>query len=108
MSSDFRSLKPDDVISIQESSRILISHTTFTTSEILQAAQRVMGIRENDRERQKWLTEGIDCRVLQPGNGSWKEGKVKITISVEFSSHEMPDVQTDSELDSLRQASFEN
>lgn len=31
-----------------------------------------------------WFQKGIDCEILTIGSQSWKKGKVKIKISLEF------------------------
>lgn len=44
-----------------------------------------------------WLSQGIDCEILKPGK-TWRKGKVRIRISLEFS----PDESIDSPLDDIR------
>ena len=31
-----------------------------------------------------WFNEGIDCEVLNLGSETWKKGKVKVKVSIEF------------------------
>ncbi len=52
-----------------------------------------------------WFTQGIDCEILNLGSKSWKKGKVKIKISVEFyvENEESEIKQPESPLDDLRQ-----
>lgn len=54
-----------------------------------------------DGEREKWLGEGVPCEILRPGEVSWKKGKLRIKISLEFEPNE--ETNTESDLDALRQ-----
>lgn len=62
----------------------------------------------------RWFGDGIDCEILTLGSKSWKKGKVRIKVSVEFYVEEQEDSQTlgidaleislpESPLDDLRQ-----
>jgi hypothetical protein len=62
----------------------------------------------------RWFGDGIDCEILNLGSKSWKKGKVRIKVSVEFYVEEQEDSQTlgsdaleisppESPLDDLRQ-----
>ncbi len=33
---------------------------------------------------QEWYVQGVNCEILKPGSTSWKKGKIKINISLEF------------------------
>lgn len=37
-----------------------------------------------DQALRAWFNEGIDCEILTLGSQTWKKGKVRIKISVEF------------------------
>jgi hypothetical protein len=62
----------------------------------------------------RWFGDGIDCEILNLGSKSWKKGKVRIKVSVEFYAEE-PEVsetpasdgleinEPESPLDDLRQ-----
>ena len=41
---------------------------------------------------QDWYVQGVNCEILKPGNTSWKKGKVKINISLEFCPDE-PEIE---------------
>ena len=63
---------------------------------------------------QEWYVQGVNCEILKPGSTSWKKGKIKINISLEFCPDE-PEIeeitrsndaeinQTNSPLDDIRQ-----
>lgn len=54
------------------------------------------GVKIKQSPNVNWFQKGIDCEILILGSQSWKKGKVKIKISVEFYAEE-EDVQiTDS------------
>lgn len=68
----------------------------------------------NYDEYAKWFKDGIDCEILNLGSKSWKKGKVKIKISLEFYAEEQeagetgssnqPEIpQPESPLEDLRQ-----
>jgi len=68
----------------------------------------------NYDEYAKWFKDGIDCEILNLGSKSWKKGKVKIKISLEFYAEEQETEETgssnqpeiippESPLDDLRQ-----
>lgn len=67
-----------------------------------------------DEPYARWFGDGIDCEILNLGSTSWKKGKVRIKVSVEFYVEEQEDSQTigsdaleisppESPLDDLRQ-----
>lgn len=67
----------------------------------------------------QWCALGVSCEILKPGNTSWKKGKIKINISLEFCPDE-PEVeeitqnndlehnQASSPLDDIRQMMNQN
>ena len=67
----------------------------------------------------KWFNEGIDCEILNLGSKTWKKGKIKIKISIEFYTEAQEDEQPnntnqpeitppESPLDDLRQLLNQN
>ena len=34
--------------------------------------------------RKKWIEEGLDCEILKLGESSWKKGKVRVKMTIEF------------------------
>jgi hypothetical protein len=70
-------------------------------------------------DHSRWFDSGIECEILQVGSDSWKVGKVRIKVEVEFyveelesledTEHNIPEtVQPESPLDSIRQMIVEN
>lgn len=51
----------------------------------------------------KWITDGVNCEVLNLSEGKWKKGKVRLKVAVEFCPDE-PSLNTaiNSFLDNLR------
>jgi len=49
-----------------------------------------------------WFEEGVDCKILKAGDSGWRQGKLKINVTVEFipDEPEKPDYQ--SPLDEIR------
>ena len=35
-------------------------------------------------KRKKWIEEGLDCEILKLGESSWKKGKVRVKMTIEF------------------------
>jgi hypothetical protein len=67
----------------------------------------------------KWFDSGIECEILQVGSDSWKVGKVRIKVDIEFYVEELESLkdtegdisettQSESPLDSIRQMIVEN
>lgn len=48
-----------------------------------------------------YFSDGVDCEILKVGSDSWRKGKFKINVSIEFIPDE-PETEP-SELDSVRQ-----
>lgn len=42
------------------------------------------GININSSIFENWFAQGIDCKILNLGSQSWKKGKVKFQVSIEF------------------------
>ncbi|MBD2246272.1 KGK domain-containing protein [Nostoc sp. FACHB-888] len=42
------------------------------------------GIHIKESPKGNWFQKGTDCEILTLGSQSWKKGKVKVKISVEF------------------------
>lgn len=56
-----------------------------------------------------WFDQGVDCEILKLGSSNWQKGKLKIRVSIEFSSEEetseqreSQDFQSESPLDEIR------
>ncbi|MEA5602419.1 KGK domain-containing protein [Nostoc sp. UHCC 0252] len=55
-----------------------------TLNEELNEELSRQGVEIKDSPNMNWFQEGINCEILALGSQSWKKGKVKINISVEF------------------------
>jgi hypothetical protein len=113
MDNKFYSLdERNDVIALKEQSpnNIIVSHPMFKVGELLELTMikvlQLSSIRdlENNsyKPRQKWIDEGIDCEILNLGAKSWKKGKVRINVIVEFCPDEPEEMEPESPLDSER------
>jgi KGK domain len=113
MNNKFKSLEWDEVISVQNSAKILIPHVTFKMSELLNALKDLIRRHEGLTEpKAEWFFDGIECQVLTYGAKDWKKGKVRLTIefcpdepdSEKTPSNEQPKIsKSGSPLDDLRQ-----
>ena len=84
-------LRLDDVISVDESEKVIVNYKTFKCQEFLNSI--LIKLFNNDLGK-KWIFESVDCELLSPGK-NWRKGKIK--ISLEF----IPD-EVDSPLDEIR------
>ncbi|MCC5656926.1 KGK family protein [Nostoc sp. XA010] len=55
-----------------------------TLESILNQELSRQGINIKQSPNGNWFQKGTDCEILTLGSQSWKKGKVKIKISVEF------------------------
>ncbi|NJN90571.1 MAG: KGK family protein [Leptolyngbyaceae cyanobacterium SL_5_14] len=85
----------------------------------IQIDQKHLAPNNKPDEYARWFGSGIECEILQVGSDSWKVGKVRIKIEVEFYVEELESleedesdisetVQLESPLDSIRQMIVEN
>ncbi|MCL1473891.1 KGK domain-containing protein [Argonema antarcticum] len=116
MSDKFEPLKWDEVVSIDNSAKILIPHRTFTVSELVKAALELVKSTIPSAgwtvEKAKWAGEGVEADVLKYGAKGWQQGKVRLTIEFcpdepeveESTTSNQPEIpQPESPLDDLRQ-----
>ena len=93
MNNEFERLDREDVISIY-SGQILVNNRTFMVGEFISATMSL--VREKGggltEEKEKWFTEGVDCKILKPGAKRWQRGQVR--FSLEFTPEELEDVET--------------
>ncbi|MBW4576334.1 MAG: KGK family protein [Aphanothece sp. CMT-3BRIN-NPC111] len=75
-----------------------MSHCTFRVGEFIEAMTGILSkniIVGNDFNKKedliKWFSEGINGEILSP-NKEWKNGKVRIKVTLEFCPDE-PDVE---------------
>jgi hypothetical protein len=102
-------LNKNDVIRTDHN--ILVRHTTFTQSDLLDEMRDYIRISDQTEEIYNWIGEGIDCQVLQCQSNAkgWQSGKLRITLEFipeKFIStsdvNYQPD-DSDSSLDEIRQ-----
>lgn len=98
-----------NVISVQDKSMHghLTSYPMFKMAEITKTLS-CKAISLNERywddeacnNQKQWVTEGVDCEVLNISEGQWKSGKVRVKVVIEF----CPDASShpQSPLDDLR------
>lgn len=60
------------------------------------------------QDYKQWFTEGYAAEVLDVGGSSWRKGRVKINISLEFIPDELEEVIIESPLDDIRQSMNES
>lgn len=86
MDNRFEPLENGEVLSVEDTSQLLIGHRTFRAGEFSEAirAQLEYGLGGWTEEKDGWFSEyGISCEVLRFGAGNWTKGKVRIRL--EFS-----------------------
>jgi hypothetical protein len=49
-----------------------------------------------------WFEEGVDCKILKAGDSGWRQGKLKINVTVEFIPDEPEIPEYQSPLDEIR------
>ena len=118
MSNIFNPLEQDEIVSIDNSAKILLPHTTFKVSELVKAALEVFKTKDNisvtgwTEEKAKWASDGVKGEVLKYGAKSWQKGKLRLTIEFcpdepeveEKPGSNQPEIpQPESPLDDLRQ-----
>ncbi len=72
------SLDRDDVVNIQKNLSF-VGASTFTVEEAVDALANFVLAKANIATS-VWTGDGVQCRVLQVGNGRWKEGRVRISL----------------------------
>ncbi|WP_254567080.1 KGK domain-containing protein [Oscillatoria sp. HE19RPO] len=88
MSNNFEPLRADEVVSVNESFKILVNHPTFKTHELTDALITLLKNADaifragKVEEKMKWFNEGVNVQVLRYGASGWQKGRIK--ISVEF------------------------
>lgn len=106
----------DEVVSVENSQKIIVAYPMFKIGQIIAEVKNVLQNygKGDPKPKEKWFDEGINCEVLKFGAKSWKKGKVKIRISLEFcldkpafeeaaASNQSEATHSESPLDDLRQ-----
>jgi len=78
---EFRPLPPDSVISRNEPIPGR-ADLMFQCQSYLKGAYRQLSFYDENTQK-FWTEEGADCEVLMVGS-TWKKGKVRIRVAVEF------------------------
>ncbi len=82
----------DEVISIDnKDDNVLLNHHTYKAEEFLHR----LGDHIDRNKKDKWINEGVSCKVLSP-NQNWQKGKIKICLQF------VPE-RVESVLDDIRQ-----
>ncbi len=85
-------LTQEDVVSLQDGTISLLNQT-FLIEEFNDKLKKGI-FRNTEEEANKWIDEGVQCKILSP-QSHWKKGKIRIRL--EF----VPD-DSDSPLDDVR------
>ncbi|MGB7444859.1 MAG: KGK domain-containing protein [Coleofasciculaceae cyanobacterium] len=83
MDNHFEPLANGEVLSVAESSLILIGHRTFRVGELAEAIRNQLeyGIAGWSEDKNSWFSEeGIPCEVLRFTAQGWQKGKVRINL----------------------------
>lgn len=83
--SKFKPLHPDTVISREDPTPTRADYM-FTCKNYLNGAYRLLDLYDENTQK-LWTEEGCKCEVLMVGS-SWKKGKIRIKIAVEFCEDE--------------------
>lgn len=99
MSEKFERLEREDVVSVY-SGQIFVNNRTFTVSEFIAAFMPIVKEKSAPwtEDKEKWFSEGLDCKILKPGAKRWRRGKVR--ISLEFEPEELEVVEAPANSDS--------
>ena len=97
-------LDDGDVIRVDQGDLPFINGQTCLTQDILKSRkeQHYSGTSE-----QKIFSEGLDCRVLRPGQKQWMVGKIRFVLELELNSEqedELDATESDSLLDEIRKS----
>jgi hypothetical protein len=97
----------NDVINLEnDAENFFVGIPMFKLGDLLQNIKlKLLQVSQNDWQnnnwvigKKQWLCEGKNCEILHLGLSSWKKGKIKINVTVEF----YPD-EPESPLDDIRQ-----
>lgn len=59
-----------------------------------------------NQNKQYWFGSGVDCEILNLGDRTWKKGKIRLKVTLEFCQEVTESSATSSALDSIRQISM--
>lgn len=104
----------ENIYKIAKFKQAIDTSSNYTLAYTLdqELSRQGVNIKQSTNANLNWFQKGIDCEILTLGSQSWKKGKVKIKISVEFyaededvqitNSNNSEITQPDSPLDDLR------
>lgn len=111
MNEKFEEIKgKDDVVNIKEKLTLsLIPESVFKVEEIENKMKLKLldlsqtnwkeenweEIEETDPDRAKYIREGLEAELLNVGSTTWKKGKVRIKVSIEFCPDEPESILDD-------------
>ncbi|MEJ6483008.1 KGK domain-containing protein [Nostoc punctiforme UO1] len=74
----------DNTYKIAKFKQAMYTSFNSTLEDTLNEELIGQGIEIQEPPNMNWFQNGIDCEILTLGSQSWKKGKVKIRISIEF------------------------
>jgi hypothetical protein len=98
MSNQYKVLTPNEVLTLQKGSQLLLEQTTFKVAELLQCMKDELP--GHPTTKGPWFGQGMECEVLSP-NKDWRKGKVRVCVVFIDDAPET----IESPLDSIRQTS---
>jgi KGK domain len=100
----------DDVIQLKENpGSLFMSSFMFKFSQLIRSIEcKLLGFdsrywnESSYQAQKKWINEGVECELLELASPSWKKGKVKVKVTLEFYPDEPENIQSESPLDEIR------
>ncbi|MFN6461855.1 MAG: KGK domain-containing protein [Nostoc sp. DedVER02] len=76
----------DDIYKVAKFKKAINTSSNYSLECTLnqELSRQGVEIKQSQNANLNWFQKGIDCEILTVGSQSWKKGKVKIKISVEF------------------------
>lgn len=105
MREEFKPLiNSDDVVSVSPSNRFIANTDLYKVGQLTnESKKRLLQKARREIANSLWVTEGVDCELLQLGAKNWRKGKIRIKVELEFCPDESEEIQSESPLDELRQ-----
>lgn len=103
MNEEFKPLtNEEEGVSVNESDRVIVRDSMFKVGQLVNETKESL-FNYSETKKSGWLEDGIECEILQFGATSWRKGKVRLKIELEFCPEE-PDISYPiSPLDDIRQ-----
>jgi hypothetical protein len=112
MEDKFELLKDNEIISLEDSVRILLQQPTYKVIELKRALIPLVQTTTNrwTQDKANWFSQGVPCEVLRLDAKGWRKGKVRLAIEFLPDEPEVEEIpatneieQPESPLDDLRQ-----